>query len=230
MEIYISGKKQSGKDTLGLMLGYILNYKINPKECNYVANWNNFKNILELKETEGISKKGLQLLFRNMTFDSFAKPLKEMAAGLLQCDINDFESESFKNKHSRIWNQVNSKEGFYMTNREVLIWLGDIIRKDNPYYFAHSLLKRNNLSNRVNRDSDINLIVTDLRLKNEMNVVNGDNSIFIRLTKCKENNINHDTENDLDSKNVKWDFLINNENMTLEELYNRAEIIINDIW
>lgn len=229
MRIFISGKKQSGKNTLGLMIGFILNNKINElenRDNNYIANWNNFKNILEL-EHNGILNTSFK--FPNVKFDSFAKPLKEIASTLLNCDVKNFESEEFKNKESIIVRNFIKNIDFgtteyyskNLTNREVLIWLGDVIRKDNPYYFVYSLIERNKLVN--------NLIVTDLRLKDEVNQIRADyNNILIRVDKPNNNsNIKHDTETGLDDYE-EWDYKIIN-NKSLECLYKEAETIVNDL-
>ena len=56
MIIFISGKAGSGKDTFGIMLGYVLHYITNPNKANYHPNINNFMNIVERIDTSRIDK------------------------------------------------------------------------------------------------------------------------------------------------------------------------------
>lgn len=214
MIIFISGKAGSGKDTFGIMLGHVLHYITNPNKANYHPNINNFMNIVERIDNGDDVKS----IFNSIYFTALAEPLKDSVAGLIGSDSKYLNIDLFK--RSKSCYKINGKN---LTIRELLIYFGDIVRKDNPYFFIDSLLDRVGVYKDIFNKNIA--IVTDLRLKDEYNrVKNRKDVIFIRINRnIKDNNESfrkHCTETDLDDC-VKWDYVIEN-NSTFQNLYEYA--------
>lgn len=204
MIIAISGKKGSGKDTVGNMLYYILNkandeFIKNPKQFN-----NSYIKAIESIEWDNnyINRISVKPIF---IIKSFAKYLKEICATVLNCNAFDFENRKFKEAVSgfKIYQFGNEK---YLTNREVLLYFGKLLRNDNEDIFVDKILNEYNYSNK-------NFIITDLRFKNEyFKLIRESNSILIRIDNKNKgfesindaNNMYDKSEIDLDNVNG-WD-------------------------
>lgn len=204
MIIAISGKKGSGKDTIGYMLYYILNkandeFIKNPKQFDnsYIKaiesiEWDdNYINIISVKPV--------------FVIKSFAKYLKEICATVLNCNAFDFENRKFKETISdfKIYQFGNEK---YLTNREVLLYFGKLLRNDNEDIFVDKILDEYNYCNK-------NFIITDLRFQNEyFKLIRKSNIILIRINAKNKglesindaNNMHDKSEIDLDNVNG-WD-------------------------
>lgn len=204
MIIAISGKKGSGKDTVGNMLYYILNkandeFIKNPKQFD-----NSYIKAIESIEWDNnyINRISVKPIF---IIKSFAKYLKEICATVLNCNAFDFENRKFKEAVSgfKIYQFGNEK---YLTNREVLLYFGKLLRNDNEDIFVDKILNEYNYSNK-------NFIITDLRFKNEyFKLIRESNSILIRIDNKNKgfesindaNNMYDKSEIDLDNVNG-WD-------------------------
>ena len=204
MIIAISGKKGSGKDTIGNMLYYILNkandeFIKNPKQFD-----NSYIKAIESIEWDDnyINRISVEPIF---VIKSFAKYLKEICATVLNCSAFDFENRKFKEAISgfKIYQFGNEK---YLTNREVLLYFGKLLRNDNEDIFVDKILDEYNYCNK-------NFIITDLRFQNEyFKLIRKSNIILIRInTKNKglesindANNMHDKSEIDLDNVNG-WD-------------------------
>lgn len=204
MIIAISGKKGSGKDTVGNMLYYILNkandeFIKNPKQFD-----NSYIKAIESIEWDNnyINRISVKPIF---IIKSFAKYLKEICATVLNCNVFDFENRKFKEAVSgfKIYQFGNEK---YLTNREVLLYFGKLLRNDNEDIFVDKILDEYNYCNK-------NFIITDLRFQNEyFKLIRKSNIILIRI-KAKNkglesindaNNMHDKSEIDLDNVNG-WD-------------------------
>lgn len=204
MIIAISGKKGSGKDTVGNMLYYILN-KANDEFIKNPKQFNNsyIKAIESIKwDNNYINRISVKPIF---IIKSFAKYLKEICATVLNCNAFDFENRKFKEAVSgfKIYQFGNEK---YLTNREVLLYFGKLLRNDNEDIFVDKILNEYNYSNK-------NFIITDLRFKNEyFKLIRESNSILIRIDNKNKgfesindaNNMYDKSEIDLDNVNG-WD-------------------------
>lgn len=204
MIIAISGKKGSGKDTVGNMLYYILNkandeFIKNPKQFD-----NSYIKAIESIEWDNnyINRISVKPIF---IIKSFAKYLKEICATVLNCNVFDFENRKFKEAVSgfKIYQFGNEK---YLTNREVLLYFGKLLRNDNEDIFVDKILNEYNYNNK-------NFIITDLRFQNEYSkLIRKSNTILIRIDAKNKglesindaNNMHDKSEIDLDNVNG-WD-------------------------
>lgn len=204
MIIAISGKKGSGKDTIGNMLYYILNkandeFIKNPKQFD-----NSYIKAIESIEWDDnyINRISVKPVF---VIKSFAKYLKEICATVLNCNVFDFENRKFKEAISgfKIYQFGNEK---YLTNREVLLYFGKLLRNDNEDIFVDKILDEYNYCNK-------NFIITDLRFQNEyFKLIRKSNIILIRINAKNKglesindaNNMHDKSEIDLDNVNG-WD-------------------------
>lgn len=208
MIIGISGKAQSGKDTVCKMIQYCIHYQ---------------KIKLLYKNIQPFGIEHYEYCLRNGIGDStfqkhsFAHKLKAMAAVLLEEDIEQFESIEFKNSFNFISNTVKGV-GFSLTNRELLQQIGDKMREIDPDIWVKGLLN--------SYCKYHNWIIPDLRFKNEAKGIRETdaNSILIRVENPYVTRMSHKSEVDLDSY-VGWNYTIEN-NGTLEELLFKVRDIL----
>lgn len=110
--IGISGKSQSGKDTVGKIIQYLTMKEINPKNkqsfndfCKY---YNTESNNLTLKSNkESISG------YNYWKIKKFADKIKDIICMLINCTREELESEDFKNKElGEEWTKYGYANGF----------------------------------------------------------------------------------------------------------------------
>lgn len=118
--------------------------------------------------------------------------------------------------------------------RKVLQWLGtDVFRNRigelNPNIgnnFWVNLLRVRYIQ-RVNKNKNIKIIVSDVRYQNEIDMIHQFGGCVIKLTRPSINNTDaHESEKNID--NLKGDIDIMNDG-TLDELYKRVEEIFSEI-
>lgn len=244
MIIGISGKAQSGKDTVARMINI---YKFRDSSKN------NFDTISE----EYLLKKLNNDYFDNYYFKkhSFADILKECAALILSCDINDFYTTEGKNSLSGVTVReptLKSHSGLYssdirtfeLTKREILQRFGNALRKEiSPNIWVDALLKQydNECNQYVEYGTTQNgdripigmnylvplWVIPDVRYENEANALKKKNTILIRVENPNIKKMDHISETDLDNYD-KFDYVINN-NGTLLDLYKQVEDIMKKI-
>ena len=202
--IGITGKKQSGKDTVGkLLISLYLSEKIN---------W--FKNIEFENIYKMISTRPSLYLYK------FADPLKNIVSRLIDCNAQDLEDEDFKNKILSDWN---------ITPRELMQKLGtDFCRNLNPKVWINLLDQEIAWS-----DHDF-IVITDVRFQNEVNYIKNMNGIIIKIINPnQQESDSHISENELDNFE-DYDYIIHNKKESLDVMYseslkNEVEKIYNDI-
>lgn len=241
--IGISGKKQHGKDTVGLIIQAYLDYP---------------------SASRSIIKKYINSPADNPTWKikKFAGKLKEIVAIMINCTTKDLEDEEFKNKVLYVRYEVEDKyidkilsfefmedglneqaerieaikkqipdlsfDDMYenitfnkvlITPRYILQKLGtDIGRAIHSNIWVNSLLVNN---------KDKNLIITDVRFPNEANAIGNREGILIRVNRDGLDNDNHISETSLDDYKY-FDYTINN-NGTLEDLILSVRSVLKEL-
>lgn len=245
MIIGISGKKQSGKDTVALILQY---YTI-PKNQRTISvyEW------LELGSTvytpEIIGEKYLPN-------KKFASKLKDISSYLLNVPLKNFEDESFKETllpsvwdiftvkysdrlltHNVLFSKFQDAYDFFvqcinlgfeaqepveslMTYRDFLIKLGtDGAREQvHPNIWVYSTMSEYN-------PSTSNWIISDMRFKNELNFIKKFNNVIIRIERNDIPTSTSITEIDLDDSYQEFDHVIYN-NGSLTDLVDNVYMLI----
>lgn len=209
MVIAISGKAQSGKDTIFKMI----------QKCIYLSN-----------NPEGES------IFNNQTLvtkefttncykQSFAEFLKQASSVILEHDRDEFEDSEYKNS-AIDWLNCSGKVKGKITVREFLQHFGSAMRET----FGESFWAQTILS--IIPDDDLEECInvfTDLRYKVELEELKKayPDTILIRVNRREIPLMQHSSEIDLDDYK-DWDYVIEN-NGTLDELYSKVESICKEL-
>lgn len=159
----------------------------------------------------------------------FADYLKEICVNLFNLNpVNIYGSDTQKNEFTYIkWEDVpcNPNKSGYMTNREFMEHFGTkIIRQINNNAWVDSTV-----SKILSEDPQIS-IIPDVRFPNEVNKIKDAGGIVIRLTRDVFGS-DAESESALDQNKFDWknfDMVIDNQNMTLEDLSNYLET--NTFW
>jgi cytidylate kinase len=162
---------------------------------------------------------------------SFSKKLKHIVAILTNIYPNikiynnnnskiydyDYDDRDWKNEKSELFN---------CTIGELLQNIGTNLRESyDKNIWIKALLS--------NIDNDKNYIISDLRFKNEANMINNKNNILIRIngdpklirkTNNSNRNLNHISETDLDNYD-KFDYIIEN-NSSIKNLKYAIQLLI----
>ena len=209
MIIGISGKKQSGKNTVAKMLQYFL-------WCKHANVKPSYEDYLKYRD--------LRFYQVRVQIVSFADILKRIVSAMTNCNLDNFEDDSFKN--SLIPDHINKifpdKEKKH-TYRELLQYLGtDIFRNLYKDIWVDSLLYR------VNKTPNLNFIVSDVRFPNEAEAIVKKSPVnfIIKVIRNKEENDNHLSETSIDL--VKAKYIIRNEG-SIEQLFNTVKILIDEM-
>lgn len=198
MIIGISGKKQSGKNTVADILSYLYYSKLNGWEISFL-------------DLITVCRKTELTEILSMYQYAIAEPLKEIVCVLTGCELSDLENESFKNS--------NIPEGIFPkktpTYRQLMQYLGtDIFRKNIHYDFWINLT-----ISKVLKESFC--IITDVRFPNEANAILQNKGGVIRVERDNlDSDDCHFSETALDTFD-SFDYVIKN-NGTLEDLYNQV--------
>lgn len=220
MIIGISGKKQSGKNTLAEILNKISSgHSLTDSEKSFEFwEWETEKTKYELK--------------------SFAHKVKEIVSILTGISLEGLENRSIKEmelgKEWWVWklerdggystvlqpyeNSENTEnfELVKMTPRKLLQLVGTECGRN----IIHPSIWINALLSKYNKDFS-KWIVTDVRFKNEAEAVKSKGGILIRINRETGLSDNHPSETDLDEY-PEWDFIIDN-NGSMEDLTNSAK-------
>ena len=107
----------------------------------------------------------------------------------------------------------SSKKRYHKTPRELLQWFGtDIMRKqfDNNFWI-----------NQMKLDMKTNIVISDIRFKNEAEFIKKNNGVIIKVERKSIPILNHESENQI----IDFDYMILN-NHGFEEL----ECIVDDLY
>lgn len=228
MIIAISGKKTTGKDTVGNIIKYLTsNSAIYPYDTN-----------LTYTSSPYLIKK-------------FADKVKDIVCMLIGCSRADLENEEFKNTLlSPEWSTPIDNPlgpafdgvnfGKLMSVREMLQKVGTDAMRDGLHknvwvnalmsdYKKELILTKSNNPKYNLKVEELgeypNWIITDCRFPNEAEIVKKNKGIIIRVNskRCK-NNDNHPSEIALDNYN-EFDYIIENDG-SIEELIEKVKQIL----
>lgn len=197
MIIAISGKAQSGKDTVCKMIQYCIAYHNSKAMCT------------QPYSVDGLQTYSTARLERNSKFFkfSFAEFLKQGAAGILDINREAFEDIDFKNSEIP-WIKDKEKP---ITVRQFLQRFGTALRREfSEYFWADSILRFKSTLGSI--------IIPDLRYKTELEAIKNKDpeNIIIRVNRPGVQLMDHPSETELDDYKG-WDYVIENDG-TLESL------------
>ena len=188
MIIGVSGKAQSGKDTVSKMIRYTIWYykysqRLKPFGVDHYTECYNNSSVL----------------CRYWYHTSFANKLKRCLSDILKVDPKNFEDIDFKNS------QV---EWLGITVRELLQKFGTAIRNGvcDDFWVKACL-------NNLEKDDDY--LITDVRFKSEAKGIKDLEGIIVRVNREGAGAGNHISEIDLDD--YSFDYVINNDG-SMEDL------------
>lgn len=227
MIIGINGKIGSGKDTIGSIIQYLTDdlNKNNPKEFTEWVDGGFHASDWKVKK--------------------FAGKLKEIAALLTGCTIEQLEDQEFKKQPLGFDWRSGHCIGAASTYRELLQLLGTEIMRDkvHPNVWVNALFADYHATLNKSMDESFNeqfltgrseihykipkWIITDMRFPNELEAVKAKDGITIRVNRInrwnKLQDIEHASETALD--NAKFDYVIDNDG-TIEDLIKKVKVIL----
>ena len=190
MIIGISGKAQSGKDTVCRMIVYTLwyyNYSQRLKPFGIEHYYNTYERFGDVID------------FTHWYKTSFANKLKQCLSNILNVSISKFEDNEFKK---------SEVEWLGMTVRELLQKFGTAIRNEvSDDFWVKACL------NNLEKDDDC--LITDVRFKSEAKGIKDLEGIIVRVNREGAGAGNHISEIDLDD--YSFDYVINNDG-SMEDL------------
>jgi len=246
MIIGISGKINSGKDTVGKIIQYLTMYKDNnythPNTEKDFNDWNSAEFYLDSR----------------WEIRKFADKLKDMACLLIGCTREQLEDREFKEKElgEEWWLMFEGVKMFpydktldsgrrdilKLTPRKLLQLLGTECGREilHPNIWVNALFADykstggkmigGNRKYIINREFYPNWIITDMRFPNELKAIKDRGGITIRVNRSTYSNgndgKNHPSETALD--NAEFDYVIDN-NGTIEELIDKVNSIYKKI-
>ena len=214
--IGISGYSNSGKDTVGLIIQYLIANASNPKNPIAVPiekiaeNPSEYQEVLEDSSGWEIRK--------------FASKLKDIASHLTGIDSEDFEDQEFKKTNlPREWWTTCDEGHQPMTVRDFLQKLGtDALRNGlHPNVWVNALMA----DYVKDEDGDLpNWVITDCRFPNEAKAIKDKGGIIIRADRAGVEPINnHASEIGLDG--WKFDYKIVNSSDILDLMISVKNIL-----
>ena len=184
MIIGISGKAQSGKDTVCKMIVYTIWY-YNCSQRLQPFSLEHYNNTYE--------KFGDVIDFTYWYKTSFANKLKQCLSSILNVSISKFEENEFKK---------SEVEWLGITVRELLQKFGTAIRNEvSDDFWVKACL------NNLEKDDDY--LITDVRFKSEAKGIKDLEGIIVRINREGAGAGNHISEIDLDD--YSFDYVINND-------------------
>ena len=240
--IGLNGYAGSGKDTVAKMMHHILS-----------KNWSSMKESKEqYVQNENIyaTFNGTQKVYdEHVLCIAFADQLKNVCASMFGipvdrfyynkanawiCINNDFEYTESRPQSNYIVtaedyfigysNYANSKEKYWMSLREILVYVGTYVcqRHINKNIFI------NIIKNTVKRKSSTlqYVIVTDVRFLHELEFIHNNNGVTINIDRESIVQLNNIAEHDLDDTE-DFDYVIDN-NGTYDDLFENVWNLLHD--
>ncbi len=209
--IGISGRKQSGKDTVAKMLQYFSLPDVSYTRVNQIS----YEKWIELER-----HKSLQI-FKDYSVDQcseyniirYADKVKDIVCILLNCSRNDLENETFKSTPAL----------FGYTPRELLQLVGTD--------FGRNMIHRNIWIKLTLDDYTENndWIIPDVRFKNEIDEIKRRSGVIIRVIRPSlKFEDKHESETDLTDDGGYYDYVIENDS-DIDELLEKVSEIYDEI-
>ena len=253
MIIGISGKKQSGKNTVADIINYLIALHSNPKEYLYYEDWIAFK------------KTGIPREYKIFEQKSFAHKIKVFVASIIGCSLEDLEDEEFKNTELgeewrvyEIFDYVDGEEVWIKCSKSTYAFMNDKYASDSVRTYIHTprtLLQQigTDVGRNVHSDIWVNAlmseyyevssdhtkhinpdwIITDVRFPNELEAIEDKRGFVIRVkrgwidegAKVAEQTYikQHESETALDKHEFVYEI---DNNGTIEELIEKVKLIL----
>ncbi len=245
MIISLTGNMHCGKDTVAKMIQWYFAQKTIERAC-----FNHFPTLKEYLDGDDSFSQSANKYSRlsehcGWSVRKFASKLKQIAADLVGCRVEDFESEEFKS--SLLSDSFQYSFGIkcvpFKTYRWLLQHLADKIKELlGEDYFVDELFSnyeeskiKNAEPNQINdepgilrrtRNLESNWIISDMRYIKEESKVKELGGIVIKIERGEKRNNTHSSETELSQ--IKADFTIQN-NGTIQELYEQVSEILNQL-
>lgn len=246
--IGLNGYAGSGKDTVAKILQHILSKKNSWKDLEHCKKYykpNNPKNFATFNDDKDLKSS-------KVTCIAFADQLKKICATMFGipvdrfyynkgnawiCINKDFEYTETKpmsnyiisaeDYYTGISNYTNSNERYWMSLREILVYVGTYVgqRSINKQIFVNIVNNTINTLAKQNQDLEY-VIVTDVRFLHELDFITNHNGITINIERDSVNVLNNIAEHDLDD-NEDFDFVIDN-NGTYDDLFEQVWNLVYD--
>lgn len=205
MIIGISGKAQSGKNTICDMISYVVwyyndYYKYKKLYPDDVENFS-YKHYCECLDSINVCRTRARI-----ELHSFAEKLKKSLGAILNVDSSNFENQTFKQSINPIFN---------LTYRQLLQKFGTAIREgvDSDFWVKVTLQNYN--------DSKLWLL-SDVRFNSEVNGIINKEGYVVRVNRPGAGAGNHISETELDNYHFKY--IIENDG-TLEDLLHKVKVL-----
>ena len=239
--IGLNGFAGSGKDTVAKMIRTILNYNWSSlEECKEYyksiytsptisATYNIFKN----------EDKGLVYCI------AFADQLKTICSNIFGIPVSRFYqnkstgwvcvNKDFKyteitpalnyiitadDYYNNISEYKNSTESYWLSLREILVYVGTYILQHDLNKNVFVNIVRNLVKEKERENENLKYVIcTDVRFNHEINYIHKNNGITISIVRDNVKQLDNIAEHDLDEED-RWDYIITN-NGTYDELFEK---------
>lgn len=233
--IGLNGYAGSGKDTVAKMLSHILNYSFTNKQ----SAWESFKRNFDATSTATYPRSTLS---NKCVCIAFADQLKELCANIFQINVEafyynketawicinkDFELTQVKpikenivtaqEYAGNIDRYQNTNEKYYMSIREVLVYVGTYMLQVNISKNIFCNIVQKKISQMPNLEY---VICTDVRFLHEFDFIKSNNGVMVNISRDCIKQLDNIAEHDLDEQN-DFDFFLGN-NSDYYELFNQV--------
>lgn len=239
--IGLNGYAGSGKDTVAKMMSHILNYEFQDKETA----WNSFKSSFNPEETATFPPNKLA---SKCICIAFADQLKEICGNMFHIPVEYFYTSkstawicinkgfeltrekpepssllTAKDYCSGIDMYQNSNDKYYMSLREILVYVGTYVLQQSISKNIFLNVVEKKIKNRVGLEY---AICTDVRFMHEFDFIRKNNGIMINIVRNGIQQLDNVAEHDLDEED-DFDFTIEN-NSDYESLFYQVWNMINN--
>ena len=244
--IGLNGFAGSGKDTVAKLLSIMLNNKWESFEQfkEYYESTSNIRQFATFNKSDIDERECICIAFadqlKHICSSIFGIPVERFylnKSNAWICINKDFQYTEVQPENDNIItaedfysstsNYMNSQVRYYMSLREILVYVGTYIcqKSINKNIFINII--ENNIKQKLNRNSGINyVIITDVRFLHELDYIRKKNGITITITRDDVKQLDNIAEHDLDYEE-DYDFYIDN-NGTYEDLFRQVWDMVNE--